>query len=69
MHTKQEHVDILNYFSDTVCNTWIFLFCIQRSCFIYWNGTCFDAVLFPISTSYSQWNESIRWGSIREPCI
>jgi len=23
MHTKQEHVDILNYFSDPVCNTCI----------------------------------------------
>ena len=47
----------------------ICLFCNQTSRFIYRSGACFDATLFTISTSYSQSNKSIGWGSTRKPCI
>jgi len=70
MHAKQKHVDSLNYFSDMVFLRPVYLsFCNQISRFIYRSGACFDVILFTISTSYIQSNESIGWGSKREPCI
>ena len=64
MHAKQERVDRLNCFNDKVFLIPVYLsFCNQISCFISGSGACFDAMLFAISTSYSQSNESIGWGS------
>jgi len=62
MHAKQERVDRLIYFNDTLFETPIYCFCNQTS--LYRSGACFDAILF----SYSQSNASIGWGSTREPC-
>jgi len=47
---------------------YLFPFCNQTSLLINRGGACFDAILFIISTSYSQSNVSIVWGSTREPC-
>ena len=56
---------------DTVFLTPVYLsfVCNQTSRFINQSGACFDAILFIISTSDSQSNKSIGWGSTREPCI
>jgi len=61
MHAKQERVDSLNYFLlHRILNTYIFVFfCNQTSRFIYRSGSNYGAMLFTISTSYSQYNKSI----------
>jgi len=53
---KQEHVDSLNYFNDTLFLTPVCCFCNQTIRFNYRS----DAMLLTISTSYSQSN---GWGS------
>jgi len=59
MHAKQERFDSLNYCDDMVFLTLVYLpFCNQIS-FIYRSGACFDVMLFTISTSCSESNESI----------
>jgi len=61
MLLKQERVNSVNFFNDTLFLTPMYLsFCIQTSRFIYRSHACFDAILFTIFTSYSQSNESIR---------
>ena len=59
MHVKQEHVDSLNYFNDTLFLTPVCWFCNQTIRFNYRS----DAMLLTISTSYSQSNESNGLGS------
>jgi len=67
MHVKQERVDSLNYLNDTLLLTLcVCLFCNKISRFNYRSN---DAILFTISTSYSQSNESNGWGSTQESCI
>ena len=70
MHANQERDDSLNYFNDTMFLTPVYLSFLQPNKSFYLSRDfCFDAILFTISTSYSQLNESNRWGSKRESCI
>jgi len=70
MHAKQERVGSLNYFNGTLLLTPVYLFfCHQNKSFYLSKQRLFRRHFFNHISSYSQSNESIWWGSTREPYI
>ena len=70
-YVQNKNVLTVRTIYDTVFLTPVYLsfFVTKQVVFINQSGACFDAILFIISTSESQSNKSIGWGSTQELCI